>query len=533
MSTFRRKDARVPLAYLLCGVIMGISLARFIHWPAIPILCLAMIFGLMALLWAWTDQHQKLWPLVFITAATLGFYGYQLERRPPTPSESQLRRPARETVLRIEIEHLYAPDTLYGTVRGAGKVKDAPVLSRMEQDMQIYFACPAHARPITPLQEGQIIEARGILVPIPEAAASREVFYKYLQKSHIYYRFERIQALEIIRPASAWEHRIQGAKQRMEQILVAGAPKERPLHRIYTAMLLGQRDTLSESQNTRFERSGTMHFFAISGLHIGVIAAVIAQILFLLRVPRGLSPLIGLGLLLAYVLVTGASPSAIRAYLMAACFWTAYALNRQRAPIPALIASAVCVLIVDPDQLWQIGFQLSYLVVLSILLLGIPLYEYLKDRCIPFKYIPATDLSWQQHALRFCWDKALLLLVVSGSAWFASAPITAVHFGYLAPYAICLNMLLVNLIALIICIGVLSLITGLSGLLFLSTFINHGAWLLLDLTNQLVETNLHLPYSTIDTPDLPHMLSYLWSACLMIGLIALHNKRNQKNKIGP
>ena len=130
-----------------------------------------------------------------------------------------------------------------------------------------------------------------------------------------------------------------------------------------------------------------MHFFAISGLHIGVIATAIAQFLLLIRIPRKVSPFIGLPLLFLYVQITGASPSAVRAFLMALFFWASFAFVRQRSPLAALAASAVFVLIFQPAQLWSIGFQLSYTVVLSILLFGLPLYETASEKLAPFRYL--------------------------------------------------------------------------------------------------------------------------------------------------
>ena len=165
-------------------------------------------------------------------------------------------------------------------------------------------------------------------------------------------------------------------------------------------MLLGRKIELSKAQIERYRMTGTMHFFAISGLHIGVIATVIAQFLLLIRVPRAVAPWIGLPLLYLYVEITGGTPSAIRAFLMAAFFWSSFACQRQRSPFSALMCSAILVLIIDPNQLWSLGFQLSYAVVLSILLFGLPLHQVLTGRCQPYQWLPEHRL--ERSAARLC-----------------------------------------------------------------------------------------------------------------------------------
>jgi competence protein ComEC len=287
-------------------------------------------------------------------------------------------------------------------------------------------------------------------------------------------------------------------------------------------MLLGQKDALSDEQNTRYQRSGTMHFFAISGLHIGVIAAVIAQALRLIRIPRRISPWIGLPLLLLYVQVTGSAPSAIRAFLMAAFFWASYALQRQRNPMGALIASAVGVLLIDPQQLWQVGFQLSYAVVLSILLFGLPLATFIKNKLNPYRYLPETDYSTRQKLTLSLIDKGALLFAISLSAWLASAPLCAAIFGFLAPIAILLNIVLVNLVAITICTGVLSLTFGLLGLSPIAGFLNHAAWLVIDMIDYFVDLGLKVPFSTLNTENLPQQIGYWWLLVYLLGILLLH-----------
>ncbi|WP_245530794.1 ComEC/Rec2 family competence protein [Coraliomargarita akajimensis] len=281
-------------------------------------------------------------------------------------------------------------------------------------------------------------------------------------------------------------------------------------------MLLGQKSALSSEQITRFQQSGTMHLFAISGLHIGVIATVIAQTLGLIRIPRRLRPVLGLSILYLYVDITGGSPSAIRAFLMTSFFWLSYGFSRQRNPFSALINSALFVLIIDPTQLWSLGFQLSYSVVLSILLFGIPFYNSLQQATEPFRWLPSEDWNWRHQLSKRVHTTLCISFSISLAAWLASAPLCAGHFGYISPASILLNVALIGLASLVICSGVLSLATSLCGIEGLASFINHAAWLGIAIMDYTVSAFTALPTLVFHCPNFP--LSYSYAA--LIGLFA-------------
>ena len=310
--------------------------------------------------------------------------------------------------------------------------------------------------------------------------------------------------------------------QRFQATLRLGAPANSELANVYVAMLLGRKIELSKAQIERYRMTGTMHFFAISGLHIGVIATVIAQFLLLIRVPRAVAPWIGLPLLYLYVEITGGTPSAIRAFLMAAFFWSSFACQRQRSPFSALMCSAILVLIIDPNQLWSLGFQLSYTVVLSILLFGLPLHQVLTRRCQPYQWLPEHDWNARQRAFAWSLDKVLLMFAISFSAWLASTPLSAGLFEFVAPGAILLNMLLVYLVAIVISGGVISLACASSLFSGLAGFVNHSAWTVIYLMDHMVIFCAQLPGAILPSEGFSTALSYSALCVYFATLLWLH-----------
>ena len=135
------------------------------------------------------------------------------------------------------------------------------------------------------------------------------------------------------------------------------------------AMLVGFRPGLTNELAEPFMRTGTLHVFSVSGLHVAVIAGILVGMLRFCRVGRLGCALVALPLLLFYTMATGAPASAVRSFLMAAIVIIGWSLPRPADLLNSLAASAVVILLWDPMQLFDAGFQLSYAAVLALALL--------------------------------------------------------------------------------------------------------------------------------------------------------------------
>lgn len=483
-----RMGYRTPLLWLLLPLLIGYTLAEAFTGPTPILLALA---GLMASILCISQRLPlKIWSALFLLAGTLLAWSWYSERQPPLLPDDQ--RPPREVELDLKIERTFARSQTSERVSGLGRIGTTPTHLKELSGKRIYFslAIPDAMPTIIP---SAVIAIRGVLSPLPRAV-ERTDFDHFLYRNGIRYRLTRGQILTLQNSGNAFYRFCAQQNQRFETFLRRGTPKDNSgLADIYVAMLLGKKSALSPPQKERFTTSGTLHFFAISGLHVGVIALSLHSLLRLLRIPEALAALLGLSLLFLYVQITGASPSAMRAFLMVAFFWSARAFLRQSSPFAALVASAVAVLIYDPRQLWSPGFQLSYAVVASILLYGLPLREKLTTMFLPFRDLPESSHQWYHRLRAQSLQTLILLFSVSLSATLISSPLSIAYFNTFSPGAIVLNMLLVALASLTLIGGFLSLLTGLLELTLLSTFINHSAWLLIWGMNAVVELALKVP----------------------------------------
>lgn len=138
------------------------------------------------------------------------------------------------------------------------------------------------------------------------------------------------------------------------------------------AMLLGRRDDLGPDLLQSYASAGAIHVLAVSGLHVGVLFLLLSLSLGWLKKwcwGRGVYVLSIVALLGTYALITGLSPSVVRASLMCAVLAIAQTVNRKHHSLNALALSAFLILLLDPLSLFSVGFQLSYAAVAGILLL--------------------------------------------------------------------------------------------------------------------------------------------------------------------
>jgi len=211
------------------------------------------------------------------------------------------------------------------------------------------------------------------------------------------------------------------------------------------AMVLGERTRIPQFLKDIFAKTGTAHILAISGLNVGIVVAVLFLILRMLPGPIKLTYILTLGFVAFYVLLTGASPSVVRAGIMAAVFLASFMIERETDSINSLAFAAFLLLVIDPQNFLDIGFQLSFLSVLAILLF----YSYFMKLCEPFL---------KEHpniVLKFLFES----FAVSLAATLGVAGLIAYYFHMVTPISLVANIFVVPLstLALILGIGMLVL----------------------------------------------------------------------------
>ena len=141
------------------------------------------------------------------------------------------------------------------------------------------------------------------------------------------------------------------------------------------AMLFGDRTRLTHSLRLGFERTGSFHLFVVSGMHVALLAGLLFWLFRRLRIREWLATALTLALISAYALLTGFGVPVQRALLMTAVFLLARLLSRQRNSLNALGAAALAVLVWSPRALFEASFQMTFLAIVAIAGIAIPLGE--------------------------------------------------------------------------------------------------------------------------------------------------------------
>ncbi len=465
---------RAPLLWLVIPLIAGLAAARVRDFaPLSVVLALAASAAVVAI--ATVRNPRPLFrPALVASMFFAGMASYTLHR-PRIADWDQL--PPREARVSIEVQRVF-PQIEPHRASGIGRIvrADAPLDELVGQ--RVYFSVTLRADTPPPLRTA-VISTRGVIASLPRDPAPNS-FDGYLADAGVNFRFSRALVLDEERPAHAYYRFCGRQADRFTSILGAGVDPKRPeFVGVLRAMLLGRSNELTDEQDTLFRQTGTMHVFSISGLHIAVIAAGLHALLLLLRLPRLLQFVIGLVALWLYVDITGAAPSAVRAFLMVALVQTSLVLRTPRNPIAALTASALLVILIAPLQVFSASFQLSYGIVAALLLLGLPLSDQLQAKLALFRDLPPVSWSWRHHLLASTWRATLAALSLGIAASLVSALAGVMFFELFTPGALIANLWLIPASSAVILTGFISLLCGLVGFTFGSEIANHAAVLLL------------------------------------------------------
>lgn len=167
------------------------------------------------------------------------------------------------------------------------------------------------------------------------------------------------------------------------------------------ALLIGYKDDLEQSLVQSYTNTGVVHIIAISGLHLGLIYWLLALILKPLKRKRRtkwLSPVLIITGLWLFSLLAGAQPSILRSALMFTCIVLGESLSKKTSIFNTMAVSAFILLCINPYWLWDVGFQLSYAAVLSIIIFMRPIYNwfYIKNKVLDFLWkLNAVTLAAQ------------------------------------------------------------------------------------------------------------------------------------------
>ncbi|WP_395748042.1 ComEC/Rec2 family competence protein [Prosthecobacter sp.] len=247
---------------------------------------------------------------------------------------------------------------------------------------------------------------------------------------------------------------------------------------VLRAMALGVSSEADDEVEDAFRDSGTLHVFAVSGLHVGLLGFIVLTVLGMAGMRRDHSLWLVIFVVFAYAFVTGWRPSAARAAFMVAIYLSAALLDRESSLQNSLGAAALLLLATDSHQLFMPGFQLSFGVLWLSTIGAAPLLEFFTPYARLDPFLPPQLASWRQRASSQCRMWFVRTVSVSVAAWLGSLPFILGHFQSVTPVAVIANLVLVPLSSFCLGVTCLSLCAAALHLTGAQVLFNNANWLL-------------------------------------------------------
>jgi competence protein ComEC len=328
---------------------------------------------------------------------------------------------------------------------------------------------------------GQTVEVSAVLSPASGPVAEGLFDYRsYLSHQGIYYEMHVLSPGDwriLASPASppladrfcAWAR----------NTLALGLPVKDESLQLEYALTLGWKAALTDEISEPFIRAATYHIFAVDGLRIAIISGILIGLFRVAGIPRAWCGMLAAPLICFYAAMTGWPASAVRAIVMILVIFGGWALNRPSDLINSLFAAAIVILLWEPRQLFQAGFQLSFFVVLCIVLI-LPFFKTIGEWLLrPDPLLPDSLRPRWQRWLRPPALYVTDLLLTSTAAWLGSIPLVALYFHLVTPLSGPANVIAVPLCALVLVCNLSSLLL-VAWLPPVAILFNHAGWFFME-----------------------------------------------------
>lgn len=308
------------------------------------------------------------------------------------------------------------------------------------------------------------------------------VVHGYRAQTFIYYNVWRkaevdLSALSVVQRARLWA--LVFRQQIVEHYRLHGMSGRE--HAVIAAMTLGDKSLLDKELKDVYSVSGASHVLALSGLHLGIIYGLLVMLLPLGRHRRWLVHFLAVVTIWVYAVMVGLSSSVVRSALMLSVCALVDVLGRDRQSLNTLSLAAIIMLVWQPLTLFDVGFQLSFFAVFSILLYSRPLSSLLP-----------SGFTRRFPVIRRLWS----MLAVSFAAQLATAPLVAYYFGRFSCYTLLTTLFVIPLAVVILYGSVFFFLS--SPVTSLQFFVAKLLLWVVALTNSILSWVASLPFASIE-----------------------------------
>ncbi len=337
------------------------------------------------------------------------------------------------------------------------------------------------AEPIEPPRNPGEFDMRSYLA---RQDVRRSLFVRYPEDGVLLKRGAGNPVLRAAQKSRAW----------MQSAICRGLDDSPPVQNFLSGIVLGLRHQTTEDIEEPFQQTGTLHLFAVAGLHVGIVARLLWILAMVARFSRKSATALIIPLLLFYAAITGLHVSSIRAAVMSSILLGGFFFERKVFALNSLAAAAFFLLSWDTNEFFSTGFQLSFAVVGGIILLADPLSGWLRPFGAPDPFLPRRLVSGLRRTIGVGYEWICRGGSVSLAAWLGSLPLIYWYFHLVTPSSLFANLVVVPIAFFILAIALLSLLVApiASGV---SLIFNNANWSLASAVIAFVQWFAQLPGS--------------------------------------
>ncbi|NLB18992.1 MAG: ComEC/Rec2 family competence protein, partial [Syntrophomonadaceae bacterium] len=416
MAILQKERKQLSLSYLPIGALLGLATGIGLYewgnlWWLLGISVLLAVIGI------WKEQLLALLVVIFL----MGGFAYWNVVHPVHPDRGEGYLPTAEMIV------LERPQTRDGQIRFLGWIPDEELKVRvfLQGDLQV--------------NKGDVLEVRGTLQELKEASNPGEFDYReFWAHRGVFFSL-------IIKEASSVEYKgnqLNIGQSWLEKLIENGSRAIRASMTgeqavLLEGMLFGFQGEISDEQFSDFQKSGLVHIFSVSGFHVGFVLLIGMWAAHRLSNRESYRFMMVVALLVLYGFMTGWPSPMIRASLMAVLGLLAHYLGRDEDLLTSLVLAGLVILLINPANLFEISFQLSFAATVGIILF----YPRLKE-------IFGNRGRWQ--------DLALLSLAPQAAA----LPIACYYFNLVSLIAVVANIFLAYVAGGAVILGFLGVVVA-------------------------------------------------------------------------
>src|SRR6266705_4878117 len=293
----------------------------------------------------------------------------------------------------------------------------------------------------------------------------------------------------------------------MQNALCRGLDDAPEAKSFISGIVLGIRHETPEDIEEPFQQTGTIHLFAVAGLHVGIVAALLWVLAAIARLSRKRAEAFIIPSLFFYAAVTGLHIPALRAAVMASILVGSYFFERRVFLPNSLAAAAFFILCWNTNELFSTGFQLSFAVVGAIVLFADPFFRHFQRTAAPDPFLPQSLVRGPRRWMHSSYEWLCGGASVSLAAWIGSLPLILWYFHLVTPISLLANLIVVPIAFFVLAIALVSL---LATPLFpwIAVVFNNANWTLATLVIGIVDLFAQIPggHFYVEHPHWPEKL---------------------------